>query len=149
MKSYEFRSDRNTRLFYISMAIRIIRLGTPRSPSEGTRLGTVRRPPRGVKKTDFAKKNWYDAWVPDLAPSEQLRSWALHDEWDDKRWKRFATEYKREMKDPHAARLINMLAAMSHDSNFAIGCYCEDESRCHRSILRQLLDDAGAEIVDD
>jgi uncharacterized protein YeaO (DUF488 family) len=129
------------------MGIRIIRLGTPRANNEGTRLGTVRRPPRGVKKTDFAKKDWYDVWVPDLAPSEQLRSWALNDDWDEARWKRYGREYLREMKDPKAARLIALLAAMSHNANFALGCYCADESHCHRSLLRKLLEDAGAEIT--
>src|SRR5690349_157021 len=110
------------------MPLRIVRLGTPRTENEGTRLGTVRRPPRGVKKSDFAKKDWYDVWVPDLAPSEPLRSWALHDEWTEERWKRYTKEYLREMKQPHAARLIAMLAAMSRDSNFSLGCYCEDAS---------------------
>jgi uncharacterized protein YeaO (DUF488 family) len=131
------------------MPIKVIRLGTPRTANEGTRLGTVRRPPRGVKKSDFAKKDWYDVWVPDLAPSEQLRSWALHDDWTDDRWKRYRKEYLREMKDPRAARLIAMLAAMSHDSNFSLGCYCDDESHCHRSLLRELLEEAGAAIVRD
>jgi uncharacterized protein YeaO (DUF488 family) len=101
-----------------------------------------------VKKSDFAKKDWYDVWVPDLAPSEPLRSWALHDEWTEERWKRYTKEYLREMKQPHAARLIAMLAAMSRDSNFSLGCYCEDASHCHRSLLRRLLEAEGAEIVD-
>ena len=131
------------------MPIRVIRLGTPRAPDEGTRLGTVRRPPRGVKKSDFAKKDWYDVWVPDLAPSEQLRSWALNDEWTEERWKRYRKEYLREMKDPRSARLIAMLAAMSRSSNFSLGCYCDDESHCHRSLLKGLLEEAGAEIEKD
>lgn len=130
------------------MAIRIVRLGKPRAPNEGTRLGTVRRPPRGVKKTDFARKDWYDVWVPDVAPSAQLVSWALADEWTDERWKRYTKEYLREMKEPHAARLIALLAAISHDSNFSVGCYCENPDRCHRALLKQLLVEAGAEIVE-
>jgi len=129
------------------MAIRVVRLGQPRAQDEGVRLGTVRRPPRGVKKTDFAKKDWYDVWLPDLAPSEQLRSWALADEWTDERWKRYRKAYLREMKEAAPSRLIALLAALSRDSNFSVGCYCEDETRCHRSLLRQLLEDAGAVLV--
>jgi uncharacterized protein YeaO (DUF488 family) len=128
------------------MSIRIVRLGTPRARDEGLRLGTVRRPPRGVRKTDFARENWYDVWVPDLAPSAQLVSWALADPWTDERWKRYAREYIREMKEPSAQRLITLLAALSRDTNFSVGCYCENESRCHRSLLRELLRDAGADI---
>jgi uncharacterized protein YeaO (DUF488 family) len=128
------------------MSIRVVRLGTSRSPDEGLRLGTVRRPPRGVKKSDFARRDWYDVWVPDLAPSAQLVSWALADPWTDQRWKRYSREYLREMKEPSAQRLIALLAAMSHTTNFSVGCYCENESRCHRALLRQLLIDAGASI---
>ena len=95
------------------MSIRVVRLGEPRKPDEGTRLGTVRRPPRGVKKQDFAKRDYYDVWVPDIAPSAQLVSWASADPWTDARWKRFVKEYKREMKDPVAHRLIALLSAMS------------------------------------
>lgn len=131
------------------MAIRIVRLGKPRAPNEGTRLGTVRRPPRGVKKTDFAKKDWYDVWVPDIAPSSQLVSWALAEEWTDERWRRYTKAYLKEMKLPAASRLIAMLARMSHDSNFSVGCYCEDATRCHRALLRELLENAGAEIVEN
>jgi len=101
-----------------------------------------------VKKTDFAKKDWYDVWLPDLAPSEQLRSWALSDEWTDERWKRYRKAYLREMKDAAPSRLIALLAALSHDSNFSVGCYCEDESRCHRSLLAGLLREAGARLAD-
>ncbi len=126
------------------MAISVVRLGTPRAPGEGIRLGTVRRPPRGVKKTDFAKRDYYDVWVPDAAPSAQLVSWALASPWTDAKWKRYVREYRKEMKEPHAARLILLLAAMSSASDFAIGCYCEDETRCHRSLLREMLEDAGA-----
>ena len=130
------------------MAIRVVRLGKPRAPDEGTRLGTVRRPPRGVKKADFAKKDWYDVWVPDLAPSAQLVSWALADEWTDERWKRYTKAYLKEMKQSGPSRLIAMLARMSQDSNFSVGCYCENPERCHRALLKKLLDEAGAEIVD-
>jgi uncharacterized protein YeaO (DUF488 family) len=125
------------------MSIRVVRLGTPRARDEGLRLGTVRRPPRGVKKSDFARGNWYDVWVPDLAPSAQLVSWALADPWTDERWKRYTREYLREMREPSAQRLISLLAALSRDTNFSVGCYCEDESRCHRALLRDLLRDAG------
>ena len=128
------------------MSIRVVRLGTPRARDEGLRLGTVRRPPRGVKKSDFARENWYDVWVPDVAPSAQLVSWALADPWTDERWKRYTREYIREMKAPSAQRLITLLAALSRDTNFSVGCYCENESRCHRLLLRELLRDAGADI---
>lgn len=129
------------------MAIRIVRLGEPRELDEGTRLGTVRRPPRGVKKQDFAKRDYYDVWVPDIAPSAQLVSWASADPWTDVRWKRFVKEYKREMKDPAAQRLIALLAAMSQTTNFSVGCYCADATRCHRAVLEELLEDAGAVIA--
>ena len=129
------------------MAIRVVRLGTPRATDEGLRLGTVRRPPRGVKISDFGKKDWYDVWVPDLAPSAQLVSWALADPWTDARWNRYRKAYLKEMKEPTPSRLIGLLAALSHDSKFSIGCYCEDERRCHRSLLRELLRDAGADLL--
>ena len=128
------------------MAIRVVQLGKPRTDNEGVRFGTVRRPPRGVKKSEFAKQNWYDVWLPDLAPSAQLVSWAVNDEWTDERWKRFRREYVREMKEPAVQRLFQVLAALSHESNFSVGCYCDDESRCHRSILRELLVEAGAKL---
>ena len=128
------------------MAISVVRLGTPRAPDEGTRLGTVRRPPRGVRKTDFSRLDYYDVWVPDVAPSAQLVSWALASPWTDARWKRYVREYHREMKQPQASRLITLLAVLSRDTNLAIGCYCEDETRCHRTLLARLLEDAGAEM---
>lgn len=128
------------------MAIRVVRLGTPRAKNEGVRFGTVRRPPRGVKKSDFSRGNWYDVWLPDLSPSAQLVSWALVDPWTDARWNRFRREYFREMKQPPVRRLLQVLAALSHNSNFSVGCYCEDESRCHRSLLRGLLVEAGARL---
>ena len=129
------------------MSIRVVRFGTPRAPDEGLRLGTVRRPPRGVKKSDFARLDWYDVWVPDLAPSAQLVSWALADPWTDERWKRYTREYLREMKEPHVQRLIALLAALSRHSNFSVGCYCENEARCHRALLRQLLEGADAIMI--
>ncbi|MEO8576404.1 MAG: DUF488 family protein [Gemmatimonadales bacterium] len=129
------------------MTIRVVRLGEPRAADEGTRLGTVRRPPRGVKSQDFAKLDYYDVWVPDVAPSTQLVSWASADPWTEARWKRFVKEYKREMKDPTARRLIALLAAMSRDANFSVGCYCEDSTRCHRGVLKELLEDAGGAIA--
>lgn len=128
------------------MAIRVVRLGTPRAQDEGVRFGTVRRPPRGVKKTDFGRLNYYDVWLPELAPSAQLVSWALADPWTDERWKRYVKEYLREMKQPAPQHMIAALAALSHESNFSVGCYCENEARCHRSLLRQLLVDAGADV---
>ena len=128
------------------MPIRVVQLGKPRTESEGVRFGTVRRPPRGVKKSDFAKDDWYDVWLPDLAPSAQLVSWAVNDSWTDDRWKRFRREYLREMREPPIERLLQVLAALSHDSNFSVGCYCDDEARCHRSLLRELLVEAGAKL---
>ena len=121
------------------MAIRIVRLGSPRAKAEGPRLGTVRRPPRGVKKQDYAKLDYYDAWLPDLAPSAKLIKTALAD------WKKFARLYRQEMRA--RAHLLQALAALSREGNFSVGCYCEDEKRCHRSILRQLLAEHGARIA--
>jgi uncharacterized protein YeaO (DUF488 family) len=129
------------------MPIRVVRLGTPRQRDEGLRLGTVRRPPRGVRKEDTARLDYYDVWVPDLAPTAELVSWALSEPWDLKRWARYQREYLRQMREPHAQRLIKLLAALSQTTNFSIGCYCEDEAWCHRSLLRQLLADEGATIV--
>ena len=130
------------------MAISVVRLGTDRLPNEGSRLGTVRRPPRGVRKQDFAKRNYYDVWVPDLAPSAQLVSWALVDDWTDARWKRFRKEYMKEMNEAEPKRLIAILATLSRDANFSVGCYCEDETRCHRSLLREVLRARGAQLVE-
>lgn len=126
------------------MAISIVRLGSPRARREGPRLGTVRRPPRGVRKSDYARLDYYDAWLPDLAPSAALFKWATSQPLTANRWRQFADRYRREMRDPAAARLIGVLAALSAQGDFAVGCYCEDESRCHRSLLRQLLTEAGA-----
>ena len=127
--------------------ILVVRLGSPRAKGEGLRIGTARRPPRGVKKGDYARRNFYDVWLPELAPSQRLVSWALSQPWTDKRWTKFAREYRKEMTKPQAARLLAMLAALSRQSNFSVGCYCEDESRCHRSVLRKLLREAGAKVA--
>ncbi len=130
------------------MPILIVRLGTPRAPDEGTRLGTVRRPPRGVKREDFSRRDYYDAWVPDLAPSGPIVSWALSEPWTPERWTKYDRIYRREMAKPVPRRLIAMLAAMSVTSNFSVGCYCADETRCHRAILRDLLAGAGAAVLE-
>ena len=129
------------------MAIRIIRLGSPRAAGEGLRLGTVRRPPRGVRKADYARRDYYDVWLPDLAPSGKWVSWALSEPWTDARWKKYMRNYRREMKAPAAARLIALLAALSQHADFSVGCYCEDPERCHRSILGELLAEHGARIA--
>lgn len=125
------------------MSIRIVRLGTARAAGEGLRIGTVRRPPRGVPKADFASGNWYDAWLPDLAPSEALVKLGQRAE-DEKDWKTFARKYRKEMASPGKARILDLLAALSQGASFSVGCYCEDESRCHRTVLRQLLAERGA-----
>jgi uncharacterized protein YeaO (DUF488 family) len=131
------------------VAIFVVRLGTARAPGEGLRLGTVRRPPRGVKKEDYGRRNFYDTWLPELAPSAPLVSWALSEPWTDLRWETYAERYRAEMRQPSAQRLIALLAGLSAQTNFSLGCYCEDESRCHRSLLRTLLADAGAAITVD
>jgi uncharacterized protein YeaO (DUF488 family) len=129
------------------MAVRIVRLGTPRDPEEGLRIGTVRRPPRGVRKEDYAARDYYDVWLPELAPSAPLVSWALSEPFTPKRWAVYERKYLREMREPAAQRLLAMLAALSAQTNFSVGCYCEDESHCHRSLLKRLLIEQGAEIV--
>ncbi len=126
--------------------IRIVRLGSSRAPGEGLRLGTVRRPPRGVPKADYARRDFYDVWVPDLAPSPALFSWIKSRPLNDANWRTYARRYRAEMRQPQAQRLIALLAALSARTNFSVGCYCEDESRCHRSLLRELLVDAGANV---
>src|SRR5262250_3016979 len=128
------------------MSVRVVRLGTPRAKGEGLRLGTVRRPPRGVKKADFARLDYYDVWLPDLAPSAALVSWATSKPWTDARWAQFERRYRSEMRAPAPQRLLALLAAMSSQAAFSVGCYCEDESRCHRSVLRDLLQEAGADV---
>ena len=129
------------------MAIRIVRLGTPRAPDEGIRLGTVRRPPRGVRKEDFARRDFFDVWLPELSPSGAVVTSALAEPWTPKRWAAFVRRYRREMRTPAAQHLIALLAALSRTTNLSVGCYCDDESRCHRSLLRELLIAAGAELV--
>ena len=127
------------------MAIRIARLGTSRLADEGPRLGTVRRPPRGVPKTEFAKRDFYDVWLPELSPTAPLVSAALASR-DDAAWRRFERRFTAELKHPDASHLLDVLAALSHTANFSIGCYCEDERRCHRSVLRRELQKRGAAI---
>jgi len=129
------------------MAIRVVRLGTPRQPNEGLRLGTVRRPPRGVRKVDFARRDWFDLWLPDLAPTAPIVKWALAEPWTAPRWAKYARAYRREMRAAEQQRLIALLAALSKTADFSIGCYCEDASHCHRSLLAELLADAGARIT--
>jgi uncharacterized protein YeaO (DUF488 family) len=128
------------------MAIRVVRLGSPRTPGEGLRIGTVRRPPRGVPKAEHASRNFYDVWLPELAPSESLVKQALQAS-DEREWRAFVKRYRAEMKRPEAARLLALLAALSRQTNFAVGCYCADESHCHRSELRALLLEHGAKLA--
>ena len=128
------------------MSIRIVQLGTPRKPGEGLRIGTVRRPPRGVPKSDFAKRDYYDVWFPNLSPSADLVKEALHAE-DAKAWAAFRRKFRHEMSAPDRGRELDVLAALSHQTNLSIGCYCDDESRCHRSVLRELLVERGADVV--
>ncbi len=127
------------------MTLRIVRLGTPRHPEEGTRIGTVRRPPRGVRKENYATENWYDVWYPELSPSPDLVAEALSAA-SAKDWAAFTRSFRAEMKAPAASRTLDLLAALSHHAHFSVGCYCEDESRCHRSVLRELLNERGAKL---
>jgi uncharacterized protein YeaO (DUF488 family) len=127
------------------MAIRIVRLGSPRVKDEGIRIGTVRRPPRGVPKEQFAAQNWYDVWYPNLAPSAEMVKSALTAQ-TPAQWKSFVQKYRAEMKTPENHRTIELLAALSRQTNFSVGCYCEDEAHCHRSILRLLFEEAGADV---
>jgi uncharacterized protein YeaO (DUF488 family) len=128
------------------MTLRIVRLGTPRHPKEGTRIGTVRRPPRGVKKERYAADDWYDVWYPELSPSQALVTQALTAE-TEAEWSAFVRAFKKEMKEPAAARTLDLLAALSQEADFSLGCYCEDEARCHRSVLRDLLAERGAKLA--
>ena len=128
------------------MAIRVVRLGDPRQPSEGLRIGTVRRPPRGIPKTEFATRDFYDVWLPELAPSEALLKQG-QDVTSAKQWTSFSNKYRAEMKKPEADRLLTLFAALSKTADFSVGCYCGDDSRCHRSILRALLLEHGAKVV--
>jgi uncharacterized protein YeaO (DUF488 family) len=128
------------------MSVRVVRLGTPRWPGEGLRVGTVRRPPRGVPRTEYGSRNFYDAWLPELAPSEALVKQAQAAS-DERAWRGFARRYRSEMKRPEAARLLALLAALSRQTDFSVGCYCEDETRCHRSVLKELLSEHGAKVA--
>lgn len=129
------------------MAIRIVRLGSPRTENEGLRLGTVRRPPRGVPKAELAARNFYDVWLPNLSPSEGLLKQA-HAAEDERDWATFQRKFRAEMKTPDAGKILDLLAALSHQTNLSLGCYCADENRCHRSILRELLAAREADLVD-
>lgn len=129
------------------MSISIVRLGTPRNPNEGLRIGTVRRPPRGVPKALYSEQGWYDVWFPNLAPSPDTMKLGRN-AGSDSQWDLFARKYKAEMAAPEARHDLELLAALSHTANFSVGCYCENEERCHRSILRQLLTDCGAKIAE-
>jgi uncharacterized protein YeaO (DUF488 family) len=130
------------------MAIRVVRLGEPRGRGEGTRLGTVRRPPRGVRKTRYAAEDYFDVWLPNLAPSARLMTLTRHTGGvdDARRWSAFAARYRSEMNKPDNRRVLEALAALSHHAHFSVGCYCENEDRCHRSVLRSLLKGHGAKI---
>ena len=128
------------------MSIFIVRLGTPRKRNEGLRIGTVRRPPRGIAKSDFARLDFYDVWFPNLAPSAELVQEALQAE-DARGWAVFKRKFRREMSAPDRSRELDVLAALSRQTNLSIGCYCEDESRCHRSVLRELLAERGADLA--
>jgi uncharacterized protein YeaO (DUF488 family) len=128
------------------VAIRVVRLGSPRARGEGLRLGTVRRPPRGVRKQDYASRDYYDVWLPELAPSAELVSFATSKPFTASRWNTFARRYRREMREPVAQRLLTLLAGLSSQTHLSVGCYCADESRCHRSLLRELLRGAGAKL---
>lgn len=128
------------------MTVHIVRLGTPRLPDEGTRIGTVRRPPRGVPKSEFARQNWYDVWFPNLAPSVETMKLG-QEATTPAQWAAFAKRYRKEMSTPEASHALALLAALSQQSHFSVGCYCEDEAHCHRSVLRALLQEHGAKVV--
>lgn len=128
------------------MSVRVVRLGSKRAAGEGLRIGTVRRPPRGVPRSQFAAQDWYDVWYPNLAPSAEAVKSGLNAT-TEKDWRRFARQYRAEMSTPANSRTLELLAALSHRTNFSVGCYCEDEARCHRSILRALLRERGAEVI--
>jgi uncharacterized protein YeaO (DUF488 family) len=128
------------------MSIRIVQLGTPRAADEGTRIGTVRRPPRGVPKAEFAKRDYYDVWLPILSPSAELMAQGK-EAGSDAEWNAFARKYRAEMNGGDASKVLDLLAALSLGTHFSVGCYCDDESRCHRGILRQLLMERGAALI--
>jgi uncharacterized protein YeaO (DUF488 family) len=126
--------------------IRVVQLGSPRAAGEGLRLGTVRRPPRGVRKEDYAGRDYFDVWVPELAPSAPLMKWARSEPFTPARWARFGRKYRQEMRAPLAQRLLGLLAGLSSTTNFSVGCYCADPSRCHRLLLGELLKESGAAV---
>jgi uncharacterized protein YeaO (DUF488 family) len=128
------------------MPVSVVRLGSSRAPNEGLRIGTVRRPPRGVAKSQFAKLNYYDIWLPDLSPSQKLVAFAQRSK-DEKSWNTFKRKFRAEMKQLGASRLLDLLAALSHTTNFSVGCYCENEQHCHRSVLRELLAERDAQFA--
>jgi uncharacterized protein YeaO (DUF488 family) len=128
------------------MAVRVVRLGTARRRAEGLRIGTVRRPPRGVAKSQYARQNWFDVWFPELAPSARIVKLAQAAR-TERQWAVFVKSYRAEMAAPEKSRLLKLLAAMSRETNFSVGCYCADESRCHRSVLRMLLQEYGARLA--
>ena len=128
------------------MSIRIVRLGSERLPNEGLRIGTVRRPPRGVPKSKFSSGNWYDVWLPNLSPRPETVKLAFTAK-NERQWAAFVKRYRHEMASPENSRVLDLLAALSHGTDFSVGCYCENESRCHRSVLRQLLVARGAKVV--
>lgn len=130
----------------VVMTIKIVKLGTARSANEGLRIGTVRRPPRGVPKSEFSSQDWYDVWYPNLAPSVETMKLGQSVE-NDKDWAAFSRKYRSEMAEADASRNLDLLAALSHQTNFAMGCYCENEARCHRSLLRELLRERGADVA--
>ncbi len=129
------------------MAVRVLRLGSDRVEGEGLRIGTVRRPPRGVPKTEFSSQNWYDVWFPNLSPSPETMKLGQGAK-TDKEWLAFKRKYRAEMATPENSRTLDLLAALSHQTNFSVGCYCKDEARCHRSVLKALLLEKGADMVD-
>ena len=129
------------------MGIRIVRLGTPRAAAEGLRIGTVRRPPRGVSKQDFARRDYYDVWLPELAPSEPLVR-AARAATTERAWQAFRRRYLAELEKPPASRLLDLLTGLSHTTNYSVGCYCEVEARCHRSVLREAFAARGADLID-
>ena len=129
-----------------TVAIKIVRLGSPREPKEGLRIGTVRRPPRGVRKEDFAAKDFFDVWFPNLSPSAELVKQAQSAD-DQRSWSAFKKRFRAEMSRPDASKELDLLAALSHQTNVSLGCYCEKEEKCHRSVLRELLAERGADLA--
>ena len=128
------------------MPIFVVRLGSPRRPNEGLRIGTVRRPPRGVPKSQFAERDYYDVWLPNLSPSQELVTFAQRSP-DERSWRVFERKFRAEINKPDAARVLDLLAALSRQTSFSVGCYCEHEERCHRSILKQLFAERGVEVL--